>query len=98
MKVLVVGSGGREYSLSRAIAKSNQVEWVFRLPGNGVVLDKTSHINIKATDIAGIKNFALANKIDFIVVGPEDPLVVGLGAVCEEVGIKCIGAGQAAAM
>jgi phosphoribosylamine---glycine ligase len=98
LNIAVIGAGGREYSLSRAIASSSLVGHVYRLPGNGTVFDKTSHVNIKATDIEGIKNFALENKIDFIVVGPEDPLVLGLVDVCEAAGIKCIGPRQNAAI
>jgi phosphoribosylamine--glycine ligase len=91
MKVLVIGSGGREYSLSRIIASSPLVEHVFRAPGNGGRLDKTSNVNITMNDIRGLKKFALGNAIDLTIVGPEDPLVSGIVDEFESAGLSIIG-------
>jgi len=98
LKVLVIGSGGREYSLSRIIASSPLVETVFRAPGNGGALDKTITIEIKANDIQGLKKFALENGIDLTVVGPEDPLVAGVVDEFEGAGLSVIGPRRKAAM
>ncbi|MCJ7595063.1 MAG: phosphoribosylamine--glycine ligase [Desulfobacterales bacterium] len=95
---MVIGSGGREYSLSRIIATSPLVENVFRAPGNGGSLDKTSNVNIKMNDIQGLKKFALGNGIDLTIVGPEDPLVAGIVDEFEEAGLNIIGPQKNAAM
>ena len=98
MKVLVIGSGGREHSLSRIIASSPLVENVFRAPGNGGSLDKTSNVNIKIDDIPGLKKFALENGIDLTIVGPEDPLVAGIVDEFESAGLNIIGPRKKAAV
>lgn len=98
MKVLVIGSGGREYSLSRIIASSPLVEEVFRAPGNGGRLDRTSNVDIKTNDIPGLKKFALETGIDLTIVGPEDPLVAGIVDAFEAVGLRIIGPRKNAAM
>ncbi|MBW1799175.1 MAG: phosphoribosylamine--glycine ligase [Deltaproteobacteria bacterium] len=97
MKVLVIGSGGREFVLSRIIASSPLVESVFRAPGNGGRLDKTSNVNINGNDIPGLKKFALENGIDLTVVGPEDPLVKGIVDEFESAGLHIIGPRKKAA-
>ena len=98
MKVLVIGSGGREYSLSRIIASSPLVENVFRAPGNGGSLDKTFNVNIKTNDIGGLKKFVLENAIDLTIVGPEDPLVAGIVDEFESAGLNIIGPRKSAAV
>lgn len=98
MKVLVIGSGGREYSLSRIIASSPLVENVFRAPGKGDSLDKTFDVNIKMNDIGGLKKFVLENAIDLTIVGPEDPLVAGIVDEFEAAGLNIIGPRKNAAV
>jgi phosphoribosylamine--glycine ligase len=91
MKVAIIGSGGREYALSRKIASSPLVEHVFRLPGSGGDIGKTTRVEIKATDVRGLKQFALSEQIDLSVVGPEDSLASGVVDEFEGAGLKIIG-------
>ncbi|KAA6348915.1 Phosphoribosylamine--glycine ligase [termite gut metagenome] len=78
MKLLLLGSGGREHALAWKIAQSPKIEKLYIAPGNAGTSLVGENINIKATDFAGLKVFALEKKIDMIVVGPEDPLVKGI--------------------
>jgi phosphoribosylamine--glycine ligase len=78
MKVLLLGSGGREHALAWKIAQSAQVEQLFIAPGNAGTADAGQNVAIKADDFEGIKTFVLENKVDMVVVGPEDPLVKGI--------------------
>ncbi|WP_281644620.1 phosphoribosylamine--glycine ligase [Bacteroides zoogleoformans] len=78
MKILLVGSGGREHALAWKIAQSPQVEKLFIAPGNAGTQAVGENVNLKATDFAALKAFALQKGIDMIVVGPEDPLVQGI--------------------
>ena len=91
MKVAIIGSGGREYALSRAIASSPFVGQVFRLPGSGGNIEKTTRVDIKGNDIGGLKKFALGERIDLTVVGPEDALALGVVDEFEGAGLKIIG-------
>lgn len=91
MKAAIIGSGGREYNLSRAIASSPLVEHVFRLPGSGGNINKTTMVDIKETDIRGLKQFAISEQIDLTVVGPEDTLALGIVDEFEAAGLKIIG-------
>ncbi|KAA6344307.1 Phosphoribosylamine--glycine ligase [termite gut metagenome] len=78
MKLLLLGSGGREHALAWKIAQSPKVEKLYIAPGNAGTSLTGENVAIKATDFAGLKVFALEKKIDMIVVGPEDPLVDGI--------------------
>jgi phosphoribosylamine--glycine ligase len=78
MKILLLGSGGREHALAWKIAQSPKVEKLFIAPGNAGTANAGSNVDIKVNDFAAIKAFALSNAIDMIVVGPEDPLVHGI--------------------
>ena len=78
MKLLLLGSGGREHALAWKIAQSPKVEKLYIAPGNAGTSSVGENVNIKATDIDALKAFALKEKIDMIVVGPEDPLVEGI--------------------
>jgi phosphoribosylamine--glycine ligase len=78
MKFLLLGSGGREHALAWKIAQSPKIEKLFIAPGNAGTSQVGENVNIKATDFDAIKAFALTEKIDMIVVGPEDPLVKGI--------------------
>ncbi len=78
MKVLLLGSGGREHALAWKIAKSEQVEKLFIAPGNAGTTDCGENIAISADDFEGLKDFVVAEGIDMVVVGPENPLVKGI--------------------
>jgi phosphoribosylamine---glycine ligase len=97
MKVLVVGSGGREHSLCWAIAKSPKCKKLFCAPGNAGIAEIAECVSLKAEDVGGIVEFAQANKIGMVVVGPETPLVAGLVDKLEAVGIRAFGPSAAAA-
>jgi len=97
MKVLVVGSGGREHALCWAIAKSPKCEKLYAAPGNAGIADVAECVKVKAEDVDGIVSFAKSEKIDFVVVGPEVPLVEGLVDKLEAAGIKAFGPSKKAA-
>ena len=78
MNILVLGSGGREHAIAWKIAQSPKVDQLFIAPGNAGTALVGTNVNIKADDFPAIKEFALANHIDMVVVGPEDPLVKGV--------------------
>lgn len=78
MKVLLLGSGGREHALGWKIAQSPKVEKLYIAPGNAGTSEVGTNVDIKATDFEALANFALGEHIDMIVVGPEDPLVQGI--------------------
>lgn len=78
MKVLLLGSGGREHALAWKISQSSKIEKLYIAPGNAGTSSVGENVDIKATDFEALKTFALENGIDMIVVGPEDPLVKGI--------------------
>lgn len=78
MKLLLLGSGGREHALAWKIAQSQKIEKLFIAPGNAGTAGVGENVPLKADDFQGIKSFVLENKIDMVVVGPEDPLVKGV--------------------
>ena len=96
MKVLVVGSGGREHALCWKIAQRPDTE-VYVAPGNIGMVDVATLVNIKVDDIAGLVDFAKAEGIDFTVVGPELPLTLGIVDAFQEAGLACFGPNKAAA-
>ena len=78
MKILLLGSGGREHALACKIAQSQKIEKLYIAPGNAGTASVGENVAIKADDFEGIKQFVLANAVDMVVVGPEDPLVKGV--------------------
>ncbi|MBV9376278.1 MAG: phosphoribosylamine--glycine ligase, partial [Alphaproteobacteria bacterium] len=96
MRVLVVGSGGREHSLAWAISASPLVDRLFCAPGNAGIAEEAECIAIGATDIKGLVEFCRREQIDFVVVGPEAPLVLGLLDALEAAGIAAFGPSAAA--
>ncbi len=98
MKVLVVGGGGREHALCWAIAKSPECETLYCAPGNAGVADVAECVNLGAEDIDGLVAFAVDKAIDFVVVGPEASLVLGLVDRLEEKGIRAFGPSAKAAV
>lgn len=98
MKIMVVGGGGREHAIIKKIKENKQVEEIYALPGNGGIAKDAVCVDISATDIDGITAFATENAIDYAVVAPDDPLVLGLVDVLEAKGIPCFGPNKAAAI
>ncbi|WP_417819688.1 phosphoribosylamine--glycine ligase [Terasakiella sp.] len=98
MKVLVVGSGGREHALCWAIAKSSKLSKLFCAPGNAGIADVAECVAIGGEDIDALVTFAKDNAIDLVVVGPEAPLVLGLVDKLEEAGIRAFGPSAAASV
>ncbi len=96
MRVLVVGSGGREHALAWAISASPLVDCLFCAPGNAGIAEEAECIAIGAIDIEGLLRFCRAEQIDFVVVGPEAPLVLGLVDALEVEGIPAFGPSAAA--
>lgn len=78
MKLLLLGSGGREHALAWKIAQSNKIEKLYIAPGNAGTALVGENVNIKADDFDAIRKFTLDNQINMVVVGPEDPLVKGV--------------------
>ena len=91
MKLLVVGSGGREHAIIKKLNENPSVETIYALPGNGGMQNDAVCVNIAATDLDGIVQFAVENKIDYAVVAPDDPLVLGCVDRLNEQGIPCFG-------
>ena len=77
MNILVVGSGGREHAVIKKLRENSEVKKIYALPGNGGIAADAECVNIGATDIDGIAEFADNNQIDYAVVTPDDPLVLG---------------------
>ncbi len=98
MKILVVGGGGREHAIIKAIKKNPAVTEIFAAPGNGGIARDAKCVDIKATDINAIADFAVENKIDYCVVAPDDPLVLGAVDLLTEKGIPCFGPNANAAI
>ena len=91
MKVLVVGSGGREHTLVWKIAQNKQVKELYCAPGNGGISALAKCVPIKAMDIEGIVNFSKEKQIDLVVVAPDDPLAAGMVDALEKEGIRAFG-------
>src|SRR5579863_3640081 len=97
MRVLVVGSGGREHALCWAIAASPLVDRLYCAPGNAGIAEEAECVPIASGDKLGIIKFCRRAAIDFVVVGPETPLVAGLVDSLEAAGIAAFGPSMAAA-
>lgn len=98
MKILVIGSGGREHAIIKKIKQNKNVSEIYAIPGNGGIERDAICIDIKATDINAIKDFAKKNNIDYAIVTPDDPLVAGLVDALEEIKIPCFGPNKNAAI
>ena len=98
MRILIVGSGGREHALAWAIAASPLADRVYCAPGNAGITEDAECVAVAAGDTAGIVDFCRRNAIDFVVVGPEAPLVAGLVDALEGEGIAAFGPSAAAAV
>ena len=98
MKVMVVGGGGREHAIIKALKKNPEITALFCLPGNGGIAADAQCVDIGAKDIDSIVDFAVNNGIDFAVVAPDDPLVLGAVDALESAGIPCFGPRKNAAI
>src|SRR5947208_4555561 len=97
MRILVVGGGGREHALCWAIAASPLCDKLFCAPGNAGIAQEAECVPIAAMDLDGLVAFCRDQRIDFVVVGPEQPLVAGLVDRLEAAGIGAFGPSQQAA-
>ena len=91
MKIMVVGGGGREHAIIKKLKENKNIEEIFVLPGNGGMAKDATPVNIGAKDIEAIVDFARENKIEYAVVAPDDPLVLGCVDALEAVGVPCFG-------
>ena len=91
MKIMVVGGGGREHAIIKKIKESKKVCEIYALPGNGGIAKDATCVDIGAKDIEGITKFAVDNNIDFAIVAPDDPLVLGCVDSLNKAGIKTFG-------
>lgn len=97
MRIVVIGSGGREHALAWAIARSPRCEKLFVMPGNGGTEEIAENVPVDITDHKAVVDFALANRVDFVVIGPDAPAVAGLGDDVRAAGLLCFGPSKAAA-
>ena len=98
MKIMVVGGGGREHAIIKKLKENKDITEIFALPGNGGMAEDATLVAVKATDVEGIVDFAKANAIDYAVVAPDDPLVLGVVDALTEIGVPCFGPNKAAAI
>ena len=91
MKVMVVGGGGREHAIIKKLKENTSITEIFALPGNGGIAKDATCVDIGAKDIPAIVDFAVKTGIDYAVVAPDDPLVLGCVDALEEKGISCFG-------
>lgn len=97
MKILVVGGGGREHAIIKKLKGSPKVTELFAAPGNGGIAEDAVCVDIKATDVGAIVDFATKEKMDYVVVAPDDPLVLGMVDALAEKGIPAFGPRKLAA-
>ena len=98
MKIMVVGGGGREHTIIKKLKESKEVSEIFALPGNGGMAADATLVPIGAKEIDKIVAFAKENGIDYAVVAPDDPLVLGCVDALNEIGVPCFGPNKAAAI
>jgi phosphoribosylamine--glycine ligase len=98
MKLMVIGGGGREHAIIKSLRKNPKVETIYALPGNGGIQQDAVCVPIGAKDIPDIVKFAQEQHIDFAVVAPDDPLVLGAVDALEAVGVPCFGPNKNAAI
>ena len=91
MKIMVVGGGGREHAIIKKLKENKDIEKIYALPGNGGIAADAECVAVSATDIDGICEFAKNNTIDYAVVAPDDPLVLGAVDRLTAMGIPCFG-------
>ena len=97
MNILVIGGGGREHAIIQKLREDPRAETIYALPGNGGIAADAVCVNISAKDIPAIVEFAKSHPVDFAVVAPDDPLVLGAVDALEAAGVPCFGPTKAAA-
>ncbi len=98
MKIMVVGGGGREHAIIKKLKENKNITEIFAIPGNGGMANDATLVDIGAKDIEKQVEFAKANSIDYAVVAPDDPLVLGAIDALSNAGIPCFGPDKAAAI
>lgn len=98
LNIAVIGGGGREHAIIRALKKSPRCGKIYALPGNGGIMDDAECVSIAATDLDGIVEFCTRNPVDFAAVIPDDPLALGLTDLLRDKGIPCFGPSAKAAV
>ncbi|MBQ9734643.1 MAG: phosphoribosylamine--glycine ligase [Clostridia bacterium] len=98
MKVLVVGNGGREHAIIQSIKKSKKIDEIYAIAGNGGIAADAITVDMNVKDVEKIADWAVKNSIDFAIVAPDDPLVLGAVDLLEEKGIPCFGPNKKAAI
>ncbi|MBP3328434.1 MAG: phosphoribosylamine--glycine ligase [Clostridia bacterium] len=98
MKIMVIGGGGREHAIIKKLKENKEIEKIYALPGNGGIAQDAECVAVGATDIKGAVDFAKSNNIDFCVVTPDDPLVLGMADALREIGVPCFGPSKDAAI
>ncbi len=91
MNIMVIGGGGREHAIVHKLSQSSKTDKIYALPGNGGIAELAQCVPISATDIDAITEFAKTKDIDFAVVAPDDPLVLGAVDALNAIGVKCFG-------
>ena len=91
MNIAIIGGGGREHAIIKKIKENKSVEKIYALPGNAGMRADAICIDISPTDLENIKKFVIENEIDYCIVSPDDPLVLGLVDILQESGIECFG-------
>ena len=94
MKVLIVGGGGREHAIAEKLLENPRIDTLYAAPGNGGMAAMATCLPIKATDIQAIMDFCVKEKMDFVVVAPDDPLCLGLVDAAAGEGHPCLWPGQ----
>ena len=98
MKVAVIGGGGREHAIIKSLRKSEEIDKIYALPGNGGIAEDAESVAIGAKDLDAIVDWAVSEAVDYMVVAPDDPLVLGLVDRLNEKGIPCFGPNKKAAI
>ncbi len=98
MKILVIGNGGREHAIIKSIKKNKNVNKIYAIAGNGGIAEDAVTVNMDVKDVKAVSEWAKENAIDFCVVAPDDPLVLGAVDLLEEKGIPCFGPNKNAAI
>ena len=98
MKVLVVGNGGREHAIIQSLKKNKEIDEIIAIAGNGGIANDATIVDMNVKDVEKIADWAEQNKIDFAVVAPDDPLVLGAVDLIEAKGIPCFGPNKNAAI
>lgn len=98
MKVAVIGGGGREHAIIKSLKKSTEIDKIYALPGNGGIAEDAKCVAIGAKDLDMIVEWSVNEAVDYVVVAPDDPLVMGLVDMLNEKGIPCFGPNKAAAI